>query len=202
MSRFLRRTALSILILAMVASTAAVAATVEHLGLDQMANRADKIFRGTVLDARPGTVETGGGQLPVVTYTFRVEEAFKGAFDEVKGETIAHIRMLGKVPPVQVDGVTRHSPLPDVPQLKTGSDYLIFSTLPGSAGLSVTLGLGQGSFQILLKGDELQAVNEFNNLGLFKNARTESAAAGGRLPVKGPVSYSVLADQIRAELGR
>ena len=118
--------------------------------------------------------------------------------------TLVRMQMLGKLPTVRVGNAVRYSPLPDLPSLNLGSDYLLFATAPSAIGLSTTLGLGQGRFDLLKKSeDDLQAVNGFNNLGLFKGTRTASFAIGGpHLPVSGPVSYSLLAGQIRAELAR
>ena len=44
------------------------------LNLEEMTERADRIFRGTVVDIEVGTVQAGGGELPTVTYRFRVDE--------------------------------------------------------------------------------------------------------------------------------
>ncbi len=197
-----QRLTLLFLIIGLVSGSSVVGTTLEHFSLGQMVHRAAKIFRGTVLDAVPGTVQAGGGEIPTITYTILVDEAFKGTFEEVKGQRITKIQMLGKLPPRQVGDVVRYSPLPDLPILNAGSDYLLFATAPSAIGLSTTLGLAQGRFELLKKTeDDIQAVNGFNNLGLFKSTRTESFAIGGpQLPVSGPVSYSLLADRIQAEL--
>ena len=195
---FLRRLTPLALIFALVSASSIFGATLEHFDLGKMVDRADKIFRGTVLAAQPGTIEAGGGRIPIVTYTIRVDEAFKGTFDTTKGEKIAELRMIGKLPPLEVNGAVRHSPLPDLPHFTVGSDHLLFSTRPGGSGLSTTMGLGQGNFRISKKDGEVLAVNGFDNLGLFKSAATESAG----LPASGPVPYPLLADQIRAELSR
>ncbi|MGH9903905.1 MAG: hypothetical protein ACRD68_19010, partial [Pyrinomonadaceae bacterium] len=62
-----------------------VADTVRQFNLAEMVQRADKIYRGRVLSATQGTIEAGGGQLPVVTYRLQVEELFRGNIDTVKG---------------------------------------------------------------------------------------------------------------------
>ena len=59
---------------------------VRQMNLGELCERAGFIFRGTVLDARPGTIAIGGGQLPTVTYTLRVDESFKGDFTGQKGD--------------------------------------------------------------------------------------------------------------------
>jgi hypothetical protein len=131
-----------------------------------------------------------------MTYRILVDETFKGDFKMVKGQRIAEIRMVGKVDPVEVNGARRLPTAIDLPTIKIGESYLFFTTKPSSVGLSTTVGLGQGSFHISGKGQKMQAVNEFNNVGLFSGIE----AAGA--PARGPVSYSDLADRIRAEIGR
>ena len=70
------------------------AATVLQMNLQQMVDRADKIFRGKVMDVREGTVRAGGADLSTVTYRIRVDEAFKGTFSQVKGLQIAEVTMI------------------------------------------------------------------------------------------------------------
>jgi hypothetical protein len=38
------------------------------MSLDDLASRADRVFRGSVVSAEPGTTEIGGGNLPTITY--------------------------------------------------------------------------------------------------------------------------------------
>ena len=45
---------------------------------------AGRIFRGTVLGVTDGTVQVGGGQLATVVYRLRVDEAFKGSFEQIR----------------------------------------------------------------------------------------------------------------------
>lgn len=195
MRRSTRQTCvLAVLILGLFGSSVQ-AATVLQMNLEQMVGRADRIFRGTVLDIREGTVQAGGATLPVVTYRVRVEEAFKGTFDQVKGIQVAEIRMLGKLksgPP----SANAHSPVPliELPHLQVGHDYLLLVTPRSSAGLSTTVGLGQGCFQVTGKPGQELAVNLNQNLGLL-NGMGSSLAADE--PAQGPMPYSVLADLIR-----
>ena len=80
------------------------------------------------------------------------------------------------------------------------------TTHPSRVGLSTTVGLGQGAFLITGKGEEEQAVNEFQNANL---GGSEDLAAGpdphsfaaARAGVRGPIAYSELASQIRALVG-
>lgn len=162
------------------------ATTVLQMGFSDLAERAGKVFRGTVIAVEPGTKQVGGAELPTVSYRFRVEEAFKGQF-ETKGDTsYVEVTMVGNIKESNASSEIRHlSPLPELPTLTRGGEYVLFTTPPSSAGLSTTVGLAQGAFKIFLsdQGDEMVA-NGLDNHGLFN----------------GPVSYSRLADVIRAEI--
>lgn len=163
------------------------AITVLQMSLDDLASRADRVFRGSVVSAEPGTTEIGGGNLPTITYEVLVEEQFKGNYPSSEGKTIVSVTMVGsrKEGSELVNGQRRLSALPALPELIVGEDYVLFTTRPSAAGLSTTVGLGQGAFKIYAspEGEEL-AANELNNAGLFN----------------GPVTYSQLASAIRAEL--
>jgi hypothetical protein len=152
-----------------------------------MVSRAGNVFRATVVDVRGGTIDVGGGKLPTTTYTLRVEESFKGSFDK-EGATV-EITVVGSIKhePVIVGGRHRFSILPDVPSLAIGSDYLLMTTPPSPAGLSTTVGLGQGAFSIIVRNREELAVN---------------AAGNANIGHAGPVPYSQLAADIRAALGQ
>lgn len=179
------------------------AATVVQLNLEQMVDRSDKIFRGTVLDAREGTVDAGGGKLPVVTYRIRVDEELKGTFQEVKGVRIAEIRMLGKLKPAAPStGVAAISPLSDLPRLKVGQDYLLLVTPESTIGLSSTVGLGQGRFELKGKPGQEVAVNENQNRGLFRGMGPTGPGGGAVPQGDGPLPYSALASLIRNFVGQ
>jgi len=173
--------------------TAQVHATIMlQLNLEEMTGRADKIFRGTVINIQQSTIEAGGAELPTVTYRLRVEELFKGQASEVKGEkAVVQIRMIGSIKPAPANkaGKVKFSAFRDVPRLVMGGDYLLFTTSESSIGLSTTVGLGQGAFKVGPMEGELQAVNEFNNAGLGLNGA-------------GPVEYVKLGEEIRALLGQ
>ena len=157
-------------------------ASLLHFSLAEMTQRADKIFRGTVVDVEPGTVPAGGGELPIVIYRLRVDQAFKGAFDSKGDVQFVEIRMVGdlKGTPSR-DGLKKLSAIPQPPHLLMGRDYLLLTTPPSAIGLSTTVGLGQGSFEIFALDKVDWAVNEFNNAGLYD----------------GPVPYEKLASQIQ-----
>lgn len=183
--------AVSILVL----SAQVHATTMLKMDLGDLTTRAGTIFRGTVIDVDEGTIEVGGGELPAVTYRFRVDELYKGTATETKGnQAIMQVRMVGSLVHSKPDanGNLKLSTFREVPRLNKDGDYLLFTTPESSVGLSVTVGLGQGAFRVTpLDGTdgEYQAVNEFNNAGLGLNNG-------------GPVAYDKLSANIRTLLGR
>ena len=170
------------------------AATVLQMNLQQMVDRSDKIFRGKVMDVREGTVRAGGTDLSTVTYRIRVDEAFKGTFREVKGLQIAEVTMIGKLKSTSTGTVRHQSPLPGLPELKPGQDYLLLTTRPSAIGLSTTVGLGQGAFTVTGKPGQELAVNENQNLGLFQGINGPSKVLA---PSEGPLPYASIANFIR-----
>lgn len=174
------------------------AATVLQMNLAEMVGRADRIFRGTVLDAREGTVSAGGGELPVITYRIRVEEAFKGSYDNVKGVQIAVVKMVGKLKPGNATPVRALSPFADLPRLEVGKEYLLLTTPQSSIGLSTTVGLGQGRFTLQGKPGQEVAVNGNQNFGLFRGMPPSPTTS---FPPEGPVPYQDLAGLIQELVG-
>jgi hypothetical protein len=183
------------------------ASTVMQFNLGEMVQRAEHIYRGTVISVSSGSVAVGGGQLPTVTYRLRVEESFRGEFVSVKGVRIAELRTLGKFTPLQ-RGVMRSAlVLPRMPELAVGQSYLVMTTRPSAIGLSTTVGLGQGCFRIAQVGKEELVANEVNNQGLFRDmappaaARSQARVAAAAAP-GGALSYSDLAGRIRGLVAR
>ncbi len=115
-----------------------------------MCDSADKVFRGTVVSAAPGTLRVGGLDLPTTTYRLRVDEAFKGEFPHARGGgRRVVVRMLSAPNPDERSREARGARfLADLPQLQVGESYLLLSTRPSSIGTSTTVGLGQGLFRI------------------------------------------------------
>lgn len=183
------------------ASGAAGATTLEHLNLAELCERGHQVFRGTIVSVTAGAVTAGGSELPTVTYRIRIDEAFQGDFVEINGQRFAEVRMLGNGKSAPDDGQYRRAPLlSDMPVGRSGQDVLFFTTRPSSVGLSTTVGLGQGWFDVTGgKGKEL-AVNRYNNQGLFSGMRSGAlsrAAGTDPLPVNGPVPYEQLSEYIR-----
>jgi hypothetical protein len=177
-------------------ATSAGATTLLQMNLEQLTDRAGRIFRGTVLSVERGSLELSGATLPTITYRIRIEEAFKGDFPAVKGDLrVVEIRMVTDVKSTSAGPVRRMSLLRDLPQLEVGRNYLLFATRPSAAGLSTTVGLGQGAFNIQGAGKNETAVNQFQNTDLFRGLAAGGAKAG-------PITYTELASRIRALVRR
>jgi hypothetical protein len=194
--RFVRGVSMALALLA--AAPVHAATSVLPMNLDQLSQRAGKIFRGRVIDIRAGSVDAGGGTLPTTIYRIQVDEALKGSYArDRKGAAFAEIQMVGSLRPAAAPGRTRVLPLlPDVPQLQVGQEYLLFATTPSRIGLSTTVGLGQGCFKVYRpRGRDRVAVNAVDNRDLFRGM--EAARAESR----GPASYDELVRHVRAALG-
>jgi hypothetical protein len=170
----------------------AEASNVLHMTLRDLVARGDRIVRGTVLAADESTVSAGGGNLPTITYRIRVDEALKGS---VSAGEVIEVRLLASMKQASSGSLRRASPLRDLPKFSVGRDYLFVLTRPSQIGLSTTVGLGQGLFELRGRPGQELAVNEANNSGLFSGI--QGAPAGG-----GPVAYSSLVKEIRTLLGR
>ena len=175
---------------ALVPLTQAGATMLMHFDLAALTDRADRIFRGTVVDVEQSSIEAGGGELPMVIYRLKVEESLKGDADVVKGdEAFVEIRMVGSIKDEAPQaGVVRFDMFRDVPRLAMGSDYLSSHTAPSSIGLSTTVGLGQGAFSVYSQDKQDWAVNQFENSGL--------GVGGG-----GALAYGDLVAAIKARMG-
>jgi hypothetical protein len=190
------RIALLLLGVAMFLSSNASAQIVQQMNLNDITDRAEKIFRGMVLNMTVGTVEAGGAELPTVSYNVQIVDGIKGLGDAGGdyGGGIISITMYGSVKgrPVN-DGVEYLGGFqPEL--LDVGGEYLLFMTRPSGVGLSTMVGLGQGAFKVLMRNKEDYVVNGVNNQGLFRGIDR------GNFPQDGPINYEALATRIRAEL--
>lgn len=159
----------------------ASAAIVMKMGLGDLVGNADKVFRGTVLTKEPGMVSLGGSEFSTVVYTVKVDDALKGDFG---AKPVVTLTMLGNLKQDVTTGNAKRLSVIDMnPDLAVGSDYVLFTTAASSAGLSTTVGLGQGLFRVFANADGRDmTANMLNNQGLFN----------------GPVKYSELSSAVSA----
>jgi hypothetical protein len=202
------RLALAAIGFAVFCVTPAHASSVEHMTLRELVDRAHRIVRGTVIAADESTVSAGGGRLPIVVYRIRVSEVVKGS---VPGGDVLEVRLLSRSKTM----TARNRTIPlfrDLPELRVGQQYLLALTAPSAIGLSTTVGLGQGLFELRGAPGREEAVNRWNNLGLLDDslatagarARAEAPAARAASVARasGPVPYATLVNEIRARMGR
>lgn len=173
-----------------------LATILKQMNLEELAGNANRIFSGTVIEIDKGSIEVGGGTLTTVTYRVMVDTALRGEFTDKDGHKVVDIRMVGDLGPARSGDKVRFSVLPKNPEIELGRRYLFFTTTPSAAGLSTTVGLGQGCFRVSGDPGEELAVNEFDNEGLYRGM----SQAG--VPERGPVAYASLVEQINALLGR
>lgn len=166
------------------------AAIVAQMNLEEMVARADQVFTGEVLGVSEGRVAAGGGEVPTVTYRLKVIEAFKGEFDNSKGESIAEVTMVGTLKQI----LSGRHPITDFPILVQGGEYLLLVAPAGPTGLTTTMGLGQGAFAVTNAGNVKQALNGASNVGLFDGMDTQMQ--GGV-----PADYNELTREIRGLVG-
>jgi hypothetical protein len=164
-------------LLSLLLSLPSQATMVRRMNLDEMAQAAGLIFRGTVVELDKGSITVGGRQIPTITYQVRIAEKLKGSFPAATGgTTMLTIRS------VNVKAI-------ELPKLAVGQEYLLLTTTPSSVGLSTIVGLSQGVFRVYENGSTELAVNALNNRGL---------APG----VKGPAPYGDLVERIRSSLSK
>jgi hypothetical protein len=163
------------------------ATTVKHLDLGHLASSANRVFRGTVTDVRPGMVKVGGGQLATTIYRIKVVESFKGDFATFKDITYADVEFIGSLKTESDKNGKRHfSVFRDMPRLERGRDYLLFLTAESSIALSSPVGLAQGLFDIDTSVPSEPTANRLSNRGLAADIQ------------KGPLPYAELAERVRA----
>ena len=166
------------------------AAMTLQMNLEQMVTQSERVFVGQVVSISETRVAMGGGELPAVIYRFRVSESFKGDYETVKDEQFAEVMMVGSLK----DVIAGRHPITDFPVLSQGTEYLLLIAEPGPTGLTATMGLGQGCFNLTGTDEERIALNLVNNAGLFNGMSAPFASDG-------PILYSDLAGLIQDIVG-
>lgn len=179
-----------LLAIAVLTSSPVKASTVLQMNLAQMLDRSEKVFVGTVIDVTESRIEVGGGEIPAVTYTFRVGDTFKGSYQEVKGVKTTTVSMLGSLQHLK----TGKHPILDFPLLQANQEYLLIVGPAGPIGLTAPIGLGQGNFSLLGDEGEKVALNGAQNVGLFSGMNVG-------IPDGVPVSYTELSALISDIVG-
>jgi len=149
----------------LVGSFPATASRVRPLNLEQMTERAERIFTGRCLDVRTERHAESG--LEVTVATFAVDQVLKGRV----GETI-RVRMLANPEPTATRGGVA-----GMPYYHPGEDVILFLYEESSRGLTSPVGMTQGSFLVQHdKQGRAIALNGTGNRSLFRGLSGEVAA--------------------------
>lgn len=155
-----------LLLLICLATLPSAASQVRAVNLEQMTERAARIFAGRCLETSVTFDPEAGGE--VLTATFEVSRAVKGHV----GDT-ATVRMLRGAR----DGADG---LPGMPRLRPGDDVVLFLYGDSDLGLTSPVGLGQGRFAVIedKRGRKL-AINDLANRNLLRGLSPRARARLG-----------------------
>ena len=110
-------------------------ATLQQLSMDQMTDLATSVVRARVTGVS-AAISTASGTPTIYThYQLQVSEVWKGS-------ALSEVAMPGGTANGQ------HQDFPGVPELKVGSEYVLFLWKSPSTGTIQTLGLTQGIFEV------------------------------------------------------
>jgi len=123
------------LIPVLLAAIAAPAATLQQLSMDQMSELSTSVVRARVTAASASFLPGPGTPTIYTHYKLSVSEIWKGA---------ATTEVM--LPGGDVNG--QKQSFPGVPELKVGSEYILFLWKSPTTGIVHTMGLTQGIFEI------------------------------------------------------
>lgn len=139
------------------------------VSLEQMTERAGRIFSGQCTGAEVVFDPNLGAD--VIVATFRVERAIKG----VTGRTVT-VRMPGAGVVSGASGAGADAAAP----FRKGDEVILFLYGESPQGMSAPVGLGQGHFKVLTdKQGRKHALNQFGNRQLLTDVRPEVRARLG-----------------------
>jgi len=158
MSRLTSRALALLCVFTSLLGSSLLASQVRLVNLEQMTQRATRIFSGRCIQTSIEYDAALGRNLTAAT--FRVQRTVKGV-----SETIVTVRMLSD------GGATNNSPA-GVPVFHRGEEVVLFLYGESSLGLSSTVGLGQGRFSVLTdKQGRRVALNAVGNRNLMRELR-------------------------------
>ncbi len=165
----LRLSLAAALLLAALASPA-LASKVRPMTLEEMTERAGRIFSGQCTGVR--VVEQTGRGMPVTEVTFRVDRTLKGA----PGGALTFRQPGGQD---NAGGTERGVGILGLPRFRPGEEVILFLYGESASGLTSPVGLGQGKFTVVTDKAGLRwAVNDYGNRNLFR----ETPGAPGERP--------------------
>jgi hypothetical protein len=116
------------------------AATLQQLSMDQMSQLATSVVRARVTGVSADVSASTGSPTIYTHYKLAVSEVWKGAAS-------AEVALPGG----DVNGVKQS--FPGVPELRVGSEYILFLWKSPSTGITHTIGLTQGIFDLATEPD-------------------------------------------------
>ena len=129
------------------------ATMVRPLSLQEMADRAERIFLGQVREVREGEDEHG---VPITFVTFTVSRSLKGQVPQQ-----LTIKQLGGR-----SGGGKILRIPGLPSYQEGEEVVLFLHGTSSGGFTSPVGLGQGKYAVFRQGAKFMVTNELSNAGL------------------------------------
>ena len=143
---------------------AALASQVRPLNLEQMTQRADRIFHGRCVNLR--TVRDPDLGQWVTYVTFAPQRGAKGG---VRGGVT--IKLLGD----QEMGARLERAVEGLPRFRRGEEVVLFLYGDSHSGLTSPVGFGQGKFTVFQdKQGQPLAINGFSNENLFRGLSREA----------------------------
>jgi hypothetical protein len=119
---------------------AAHAATLQQLSMDQMSHLATAVVRARVIGSSASLYASPGSPTIYTHYKLAVSEVWKGAAS-------AEVLLPGG------DFNGQKQSFPGVPELHVGGEYILFLWKSPSTGITHTIGLTQGIFEITAQAD-------------------------------------------------
>ena len=163
---------------AALATASLLASQVRLIDLEQMTQRAGRIFSGRCTGTSIEFDERLGHDVMVAT--FKVNRAVKG----VTGDTVTLRMMTGASTPADAPA--------GVPTYSKGEEVVLFLYGENTQGISAPVGLGQGRFKVFTdKQGRRVALNDFANKSLVTGMRPEARA---RLKSRGNSALAQRAD--------
>jgi len=136
------------------------ATLVVPLNIEQLIERADRIFLGTVL-SNTKEPKGNGRSFPSIVTRFKVEEVYKGKVGSII--EVRQIAVGSKKSKIRF--------LIGIPRFSTKGRYIVFLAGESSLGFASPIGLGQGVFEVPNKGqniDDLPLLYRSVNQKLFQ----------------------------------
>jgi len=157
---------------AIMAGPVAQAATLQQLSMDQMSQLATSVVRARVTESSASIITSPGGSMIYTHYKLAVSEVWKGA---AASEVL--------LPGGDLNG--QKQTFPGVPELRVGGEYILFLWKSPSTGITHTIGLTQGIFEVTAQADGSSVVSRRQSGELMLDAagkRVSDQAVSMKLP--------------------